>query len=220
MHGAQGIAYFALVATGQNAFYPHYHAGTDVLRDDDLVLFDYAPDVNYYTSDVTRMFPAGGRFSPTHRLLYTTYLRMYTALMESIRPNAAPRDILRIATLRMDRIVEATSFHEDRYRRAAADFIEQLRAGTRNSLGHFVGMDVHDVTAPYTVLRPGMVFTIEPALTVPDERIYIRLEDAIVVTDTGYENLSAFVPADPDAVEKLMTEPGMLDHMADAPATR
>ncbi len=220
MHGAQGIAYFALVATGQNAFYPHYHAGTDVLRDEDLVLFDYAPDVNYYTSDVTRMFPAGGRFSPTRRLLYTTYLRMYTALMESIRPNAAPRDILRIATSRMDRIVEATSFPEDRYRRAAADFVERLRAGTRNSLGHFVGMDVHDVTAPYTVLRPGMVFTIEPALTVPDERIYIRLEDAIVVTDTGYENLSAFVPANPDAVEKVMSEPGMLDHMAGAPATR
>jgi Xaa-Pro aminopeptidase len=220
LHGAQGIAYFALVATGQNASYPHYHAGTDVLRDGDLVLFDYAPDVNYYTSDVTRMFPAAGRFSPVQRLLYTTYLRMYTALMESIRPNAAPRDILRAATMRMDRIVETTSFPEDRYRRAAADFVERLRVSTRNSLGHFVGMDVHDVTAPYDVLRPGMVFTIEPALTVPDERIYIRLEDVIVVTDTGYENLSAFVPADVDEIERLMTEPGMLDSVSDMPATR
>jgi Xaa-Pro aminopeptidase len=208
------------VATGGNAFYPHYHAGTDVLREGDLVLFDYAPDVSYYTSDVTRMFPAGGRFSPVQRLLYTTYLRMYTALMESIRPNASPGAILRAATARMDRIVETTSFPEERYHRAAVDFVERLRAGTRNSLGHFVGMDVHDVTAQYDVLRPGMVFTIEPALTVPEERIYIRLEDAIVVTDTGYENLSAFVPAEAEAVERLMTEPGMFDTVSEVPATR
>jgi Xaa-Pro aminopeptidase len=122
--------------------------------------------------------------------------------------------------MRMDRIVQATSFPEERYRKAATDFVDRLRASTRNSLGHFVGMDVHDVTAPFDVLRPGMVFTIEPALTVPDEQVYIRLEDVIVVTADGYENLSAFVPSEADAVEKLMTEPGMLDNVAEPPATR
>ena len=73
-HNAQGIGYFALVATGANAAWPHYHAAQSRLEDGDLVLMDYAPDVSYYTSDVTRMFPANGLFSPRQRELYGIYL--------------------------------------------------------------------------------------------------------------------------------------------------
>ena len=116
-HGSQGIAYFALVAAGQNAIYPHYHGGSAELKPEDLVLFDYAPDYRYYSSDVTRMFPASGRFSPVQRELYGVYLKMYTALMESIRPNATPRDILRDATVKMDRIIQAWSFSSPKHRR-------------------------------------------------------------------------------------------------------
>ena len=61
------------------------------------------------------------------------------------------------------------------------------------------------------VLVPGMVFTIEPALTIPEDRVYVRLEDVILITDTGYENLSAFVPIEIDEVEKLMAETGMFE---------
>jgi Xaa-Pro aminopeptidase len=67
-------------------------------------------------------------------------------------------------------------------------------------------MEVHDVTVPYSELKPGMIFTIEPALTIPEDRVYVRLEDMILVTENGYENLSSFVPMDIDAIEKLMTE--------------
>ena len=103
--GAMGIAYFALVASGQSAYWPHYHAGTGILKPGDLVVFDYAPDYKYYSSDVTRMFPASGTFTPAQRELYTVYLRMYNALMQSIRPNVAPRDIIRDAVAKMDRMV-------------------------------------------------------------------------------------------------------------------
>jgi Xaa-Pro aminopeptidase len=72
-------------------------------------------------------------------------------------------------------------------------------------------MEVHDVTAPYDVLKPGMMFTIEPALTIPDERVYVRLEDAILITADGYENMSAFVPVEPDAIERLVAEEGMFE---------
>ena len=82
------------------------------------------------------------------------------------------------------------------------------RANTRNSLGHTVGMEVHDVQPPSDVLLPGMIFTIEPALTIPDERVYIRLEDVILITETGYENLSAFLPMEPEAIEKWMNGTG------------
>jgi Xaa-Pro aminopeptidase len=215
-HGSQGIAYFALVATGKNAYYPHYHGGRAVLAPQDLVLFDYAPDYHYYTSDVTRMFPAGGRFTPVQRELYTVYQRMYQALMESIKPNVAPRDIIREAVQKMDRIVSTFGFSDETHRRAAVEFVERYRRSVRNSLGHMVGMEVHDVSPSYDVLQPGMVFTIEPALTLEEDRVYIRLEDVILITETGYENLSSFVPVDVAAIEKLMGEASPFE----APATQ
>ena len=210
--GAFGIAYFALVASGKSAYWPHYHAGTGELKPGDLVVFDYAPDYSYYSSDVTRMFPASGHFTPAQRELYTVYLRLYQALMTSIKPGVAPRDIVRDAVAKMDQIVAAFTFTADAHKRAAVEFVDRYGRSTANSLGHTVGMEVHDVNPPYDVLKPGMVFTIEPALTIADDRTYIRLEDVIVITDTGYENLSAFAPVEPDAIEALMAETGRFEN--------
>jgi Xaa-Pro aminopeptidase len=206
-HNAYGFAYFGLVAAGKNASWPHYHAAQAQLKDGDLVLFDYAPDYKYYASDVTRMFPASGRFTAGQRELYTAYLKMYEALMTSIRPNVEPRLLMIEAGRKMQTIVSTFSFSSDKNRAAAERFAEGYKDPRPGAmLGHWIGMEVHDVTAPYTVLKPGMMFTIEPALTIPEDRVYIRLEDAIVITDTGYENMSAFVPVAPDAIEKLMAE--------------
>lgn len=210
-HNAQGPAYFALVATGPNAVYPHYHAAQSRLADGDLVLYDYAPDFHYYTSDVTRMFPANGRFSPAQRELYTVYLRLYQALMDSIRPYAAPDEIRREAAAKMRARLASIGPIDARYRAAAERLVEEVATSRARGLGHFVGMEVHDVTAPYKVLEPGMVFTIEPALTIPDLKVYIRLEDVILVTETGYENLSGFVPVEPDDIEALMAERGLFE---------
>jgi Xaa-Pro aminopeptidase len=88
-YNSMGIGYFALVATGTNAAWPHYHSAQSRLEDGDLVLFDYAPEFKYYTSDVTRMFPANGKFSPRQRELYGIYVRLYQALMSSIGPGPA-----------------------------------------------------------------------------------------------------------------------------------
>jgi Xaa-Pro aminopeptidase len=214
--GAQGIAYFALVASGANAIYPHYHGGSDELKDGDLVLYDYAPDLSYYASDVTRMFPANGRFSQPQRELYGTYVRLYKALMDAIRPGLAPRDVVRIAVRSMEGIVAATSFREPRHKAAVEELVDGYRRSTRNSLGHLLGMEAHDVGAPYERLEPGMVFTIEPQLRVPDEQAYVRLEDVILVTSDGYENLSASLPIDMDAIETLMAEPSRFDQPAQA----
>jgi Xaa-Pro aminopeptidase len=211
-HNAQGIAYFGLVAAGKNAAWPHYHAAQSQIRDGDLVLYDYAPDFKYYTSDVTRMFPANGRFTPEQREMYTIYLKLYQALMTSIRPNVEPTVVLRAALQKMDQIVKTFEFRTPKIKAAAERFVDMYRNANRNSLGHWIGMEVHDVTAPYDVLKPGMMFTIEPALTIPEDRVYVRLEDAIVITADGYENMSSFVPVEPDAIERLMAEEGMFEH--------
>ena len=86
-----------------------------------------------------------------------------------------------------------------------------FRRSRAPSLGHSVGMEVHDVRNPALTLEPGEVFTIEPAMQIPDEHLGIRLEDMILMTETGYENLSAFVPVEIAEIEKLMTRHGLSD---------
>lgn len=210
-YGAYGPAYFALIATGTNTPYSHYHANTAKLSDGDLVQFDYAPDYNYYVSDVTRVFPANGKFTSRQREFYTIYLRLYQALMTSIKPHVAPREIIKDAVVKMDRIMATYKFTDPKIKDAAVRFVERYRTSQANSLGHTVGMEVHDVRLPTDTLEPGQLFTIEPAMTIPAERLGIRLEDVILITETGYENLSAFVPIEIDTIEKLMTQRGLSD---------
>lgn len=210
-HNAQGIAYFALVASGRNAAFPHYHAAQSRTEDGQLVLVDYGPDYRYYAADVTRMFPINGKFSPWQREIYGVYVKLYQALMTSIRPGVAPREILRDAATKMDAVMARYPFTDPTIKAAAERFVAGYHNPNRNSLGHWVGMEVHDVTAPYEVLQPGMIFTIEPALTIPEDMVYIRCEDTILVTETGYENMSAFLPIEIDDIEKLMAETGFAE---------
>jgi Xaa-Pro aminopeptidase len=213
-HNSQGIGYFALVAAGKNASWPHYHAAQTQTQDGQLVLFDYAPDYKYYTADVTRMMPVNGKFTPDQKELYTIYLRLYQALMTSIRPGSVP-DILKDAVANMDKILASYAFTNPKYKEAATRFVQSYRRRMNSgggSLGHMVGMEVHDVTVPMPDgLKPGMIFTIEPALTIPEDRVYVRLEDMILITDSGYENLSSFVPVEVADIEKLMAETGFAE---------
>jgi Xaa-Pro aminopeptidase len=224
-NNAQGPAYFGLVAAGKNAAWPHYHAAQSQLKDGDLVLMDYAPDFHYYTSDVTRMFPANGKFSAGQRELYGIYVQLYQAIMTSIKPGPT-LPIFHEIVRKMDGIMASYPFTSEKYRAAAARFVDGYRnraAGTSANppaLGHMVGMEVHDVQHNFKQYEPGMVFTIEPALTIPEDRVYLRLEDMLVVTPTGYENMSGFAPVEIDAVEKLMAEPGMTQLLRKPTSTR
>lgn len=213
--GSQGPAYFALSAAGPNMAYSHYHKGTRRLAAGELVQFDYAPDYRYYVSDVTRVFPADGRFTPKQREFYTVYLGMYRALMEAVRPGVPVTDLLHEAGARMDQVIAGMRFESPAIKAAATAFAARYKNSRSSSFGHGIGMEVHDVGLPrprdgeVRVLLPGQVFTIEPALQVPDEGLAMRLEDALLVTATGYENLSAFVPLEIAAIERLMAEPGI-----------
>lgn len=210
-HNAQGIGYYALVATGTNAYWPHYHAAQSRLEDGDMVLMDYAPDVSYYTTDVTRMFPANGTFSPRQREMYGIYLKLYQALMSSIRPGPAAESIAN-AHAKMTKIMESFTFTDPKIKEAATRFVANYAKPGR-TFGHWLGMEAHDVAGPNFdgVYLPGMMLTIEPALTIPDERIYVRLEDAILITANGYENLSGSLPMEMAEIEKVMKEPGLAD---------
>jgi Xaa-Pro aminopeptidase len=203
-YGAYGPSYFALIATGPNTYYTHYHKDTAKLADGDLVQFDYAPDYKYYASDVTRVFPANGKFTPRQREYYEIYLRLYHALMTSIKVHAAPRDIIKDAVVKMDVVMASYKFTDEKIKAAAVQFVEGYRKSRANSLGHTVGMEVHDVRNPTQTLEPGQVFTIEPQMRIEEEHSGLRLEDMILITESGYENLSSFVPIEIADIEKLM----------------
>ena len=209
--GAYGPSYFALIATGPNTYYSHYHKNTATLKDGDLVQFDYAPDFKYYQSDVTRVFPANGRFTPRQREFYTIYLKLYQAVMTSIRPHASAADVIKDAVVKMDAIMASVQFTDPKIKTAATAFVQGYRGRMANarSLGHSVGMEVHDVGGAPATYEPGMIFTIEPAMQIEDEHLGLRLEDMILITPTGYDNMSAFVPVEIEAIEKLMKEPGL-----------
>lgn len=215
-NGAQGLAYYALVASGPNAYIPHYHAGQRQLQEGDFLLMDFAPDYHYYTSDVTRMWPVNGKFSSDQRELYSFYLKCYQTIMKRIRPHVRPQTVIAEAASDMEEILRQSRFSKEKHRRGAETFVRDYRARAERlgpgRVGHWVGMATHDVGGSVDVLKPGMVFTIEPALRVPEDRIYIRLEDVLLVTETGVENLSAIAPVEIDAIEALVKETGLLEH--------
>jgi len=213
-NGAQGDAYYSLIASGQNAWWPHYNAGRRKMEDGDFLLMDYAPDVGYYMSDVTRMWPVNGTFAPWQRELYGFYLTCYEAILGAIRPGVDAATVMKDALKTMDQALATSKFSKDTYRKAAETFVKEYRdaAGKPDAaLGHWVGMATHDDGPHSGPLKPGMVFTIEPALRVPEEKIYVRLEDLIVITDKGRDVLSDFVPRDIAGVEKVMKEEGLLE---------
>jgi Xaa-Pro aminopeptidase len=120
----------------------------------------------------------------------------------------------------------SSTFVNPKNKAAAERFVAPYRTraqaaptGRGGGLGHMVGMEVHDVTLPYDELKPGMVFTIEPALTIPEDQVYVRLEDVILITDKGYENLSGFAPVDAADIEKLMAEVGFAEKARKSTAT-
>lgn len=210
-YGSYGAAYFALIATGKNTYYTHYHKNTAILQDGDLIQFDYAPDYDYYTSDVTRIFPANGKFTPRQREMYTIYLRLYQAVMTSIRPYATPADIAKDAVVKMEVIVAKYKFTDSKIKDAANSFIDLYRTKQVRSLGHTVGMSVHDVPYAGATLQPGEIFTIEPEMRIPGEHLGFRLEDMLLITKTGYVNMSAFVPVEIADIERLMAQRGLSD---------
>ena len=204
--GARGEGYRAIIATGHNIWFGHYGRLGDRLEEGQMVLMDFAPDVGYYTSDIGRMWPVNGKYSPLQRLLYGFMVEYHKQLLARIRPGADPATILGQAAASMRSVIEATEFPEPIYREAA------LRAlDFPGHLSHTVGMAVHDVGSYQNApLVPGTIFAVDPQMWVPEVEMYVRVEDTVLVTNDGVEVLTAAAPLELDDVEATMREDGLL----------
>jgi Xaa-Pro aminopeptidase len=212
-HGAQGEAYRDIVASGPAAMNAHHRAGEKIMTAGELVLMDYCPDLGYYRCDITRQWPVNGKFTQDQRDLYGFYLGVYEAVLNNIKPGITSTQVLQAALPAMDKVLASIKFSKPLYANAAKAFVERYRtsaAGGRGGLGHAVGMATHDFGGGTGMMRPGMVFTIEPEFRIPEEDIFIRLEDMIVITPTKADIISDFVPRSIAAVEKTIAEPGLL----------
>lgn len=198
--GAHGAGYRPIVASGPNVWNAHYYRNDSLLHDGDLVLMDYAPDVGCYTSDIGRMWPVNGTYSAVQRELYGFVVEYHKVLLRTIQPKLRVEEIARAAAEQIGQIWSEWPWSQDRYREAARAMVESEVAFT-----HPVGMAVHDVgDYKQGPLRPGLVFALDPQMWVPDEQLYIRVEDTVVVTADGAESLTKDAPLELAAIEQLM----------------
>jgi Xaa-Pro aminopeptidase len=215
-NGLRHVAYPSIVASGKNACVLHYVKNNDLLKEGDLLLIDAGAECDHYAADITRTFPVNGRFSHEQKVLYQLVLDTQIAAIEEVKPNApwnkahdVSVDVLTTGLVSLGLLTgDVQQLIKDE---AYKDFY-------MHRIGHWLGMDVHDVgdykiNNEWRALEQGMVLTIEPGLYIPkdcltvDEKwrgIGIRIEDDILVTETGYEVLTQAAPKTIIEIEALM----------------
>ena len=212
--GAAGPAYPSIVAGGANATVLHYTDNDARLRDGQLLLLDAGDEFGGYCADVTRTFPVGRTFGPAQRDLYQAVLSAQRAALDAVRPGATLEALHDAAVRVLTESLVALGLLEGSVDTALEQ--ETYKQFYMHRTSHWLGRDVHDVglyrqgDAPRR-LAPGMVFTVEPGLYVPDtdevpaafRGVGIRIEDDVLVTDAGAEVLSADAPKDPTEIESL-----------------
>jgi Xaa-Pro aminopeptidase len=186
--GAKGAAYAPIVGSGPNSCVFHYEKNSRRVEAGDVVLMDFGADLDHLAMDITRTWPASGKFSDEQREVYRIVLEVQKACIEAYKPGATPKDV-------RDHVAAVMK----------AKGLDPR--GQLGGFGHGVGLAVHDVPLG-GVLKEGMVFAIEPALYYPEKSFGVRIEDTVLITKTGCEVLTKGVPKEIDEVEKLLAGRG------------
>ena len=177
--GARGDAFMPIVASGPNTLVLHYNKNNRKMQAGEVVYMDYGADYEYYVSDITRTWPVGEKFSAEQEKMYNCILEARAAIIAAVKPGAVVADLQNAAAI----IYKKHGFEKE--------FEESGRY-----VGHFVGMSVHDVGEEDRPFVPGVVFNVEPLMSNEKNKTHVRLEDSVLVTATGSENLTADVPAE------------------------
>jgi Xaa-Pro aminopeptidase len=209
--------YRSITASGtENINNMHYFRNTSTLEDGALVLMDFAPDYRYYTSDIGRVWPVNGKYTAQQRELLQFVLEFHKAVLSRIRPGVTSQQIHDEAKKAMEAVFARTKFSKPVYEQAARRLVE-TGGGV---FSHTVGMAVHDVGGYRGgPLQPGQVFSVDPQLRVPEENLYLRFEDTVVVTETGVENFTDFIPMELDDMARMVLEKGVVQKVPPVPAS-
>jgi len=215
LQGSRSPSYPIIVAGGQNSCILHYTENKAILQDGDLLLIDAGAEYDYYASDITRTFPVNGRFSPAQRKIYELVLRAQYAAFDKIRPGNRwnePHDAAVVVIT--EGLIQLGLLQGELQELIKKEAHKRFFI---HKIGHWLGMDVHDVGnykigEEWQILSPGMVMTVEPGIYISASddidpswwHIGIRIEDDVLVTETGHEILSASMPKTVEEIEAWM----------------
>lgn len=215
MHGARFPSYNTIVGSGNNGCILHYEKNSDLLSDGELVLIDAGCEYQYYAGDITRTFPINGQFTSPQRDIYDIVLSAQITALTLLKPGTS----IKVVNDEVIKIMVSGLVNLGILKGNVDNLIAEQAylPFYMHGLGHWLGIDVHDVGDYKTIgrdriLEPGMVLTVEPGLYINHEAdvatqyksIGIRIEDNIVITKTGNEVLTSLVPKEPKAIEQLM----------------
>ncbi|CAI5976106.1 unnamed protein product [Closterium sp. NIES-64] len=211
--GAQRFAYPPVVAGGSSGCIVHYLRNDRPVQPGEPLLVDAGCEYFGYASDITRVWPPYGKFSPAQRAVYEAVREAMVECIAMCRPGATLRDIHQHSVISLSSALVQLGVCQGSAQQVARGAFRQFYP---TSVGHWLGLDTHDCASvsSFQPLKPGVVLTIEPGLYLPDidqvpkhlRGIGVRIEDDILITADGYENLTAAVPADVDALEAMMAE--------------
>ena len=196
--GCRRSAYAPIVGSGPNSSTLHYSRNSRRMDAGEVTVMDVAAECENYASDITRTIPVGGKFTPRQREIYEVVLGAQRAAIAAAKPGmtfgrTTPDSLYKIA---FDYI---NTHGKDLHGQPLGQYFT-------HGLSHHVGLDVHDAFDPAEALKAGMVITIEPGVYIPEENIGIRIEDVILVTETGAKVLSGKLPTDPDEIERALAQ--------------
>lgn len=185
--GARGDGFMPIVASGPNTLIFHYNKNNRKMQAGEVVYMDYGADYDYYVSDITRTWPVSEKFTPEQEKMYNCILEARAAIIKAIKPGVVVADLQNAAAVV--------------YKKHGFD--KEFEEGGRY-VGHFVGISVHDVGEEDRPFVPGVVFNVEPLMSNEKTKTHVRLEDSVLVTANGSENLTADVPAELNEIYALM----------------
>jgi Xaa-Pro aminopeptidase len=198
MGGSEAEGYAPIVGAGPNSTALHYDKLSRQIQDGDIVVLDVGAQYAGYSSDITRTLPANGKFTPRQLEIYNIVLGAQNAALAAIKPGTTlcpkgDKSLQRIA-------FEYINTHgKDLHGKPLGQYYI-------HGLGHNIGLNVHDPGETCKALEPGMVVTVEPGIYIPEENLGVRIEDDVLITDTGYKFLSERLPRDPAEIEKIMAQ--------------
>ena len=197
MGGSEREGYAPIVGAGPNSTALHYDKLSRKIEDGDIVVMDVGAQYSGYSADVTRTIPANGKFTARQREIYEIVLGAQNAALAAIKPGAhfscrGKKDGL--MNIAYDYI---NSHGKDREGRPLGQYFI-------HGLGHNIGLNVHDPGDYCSPLQPGMVVTVEPGIYIPEENVGVRIEDDVLITDSGYKLLSERLPRNADEIEQIM----------------
>jgi Xaa-Pro aminopeptidase len=198
------FAYSPIVASGANSCVLHYLANDRVCRSGEVLLLDVAARYLGYNSDLTRTVPVNGRFTRRQRQVYEAVLRVERAMTSAIAPGKLHRDWQKEAEAAVEKeLVDLKLITTRDIRRQDPDR-PALKRYFMHGLGHVIGLDVHDVGLMHQPMQPGWVLTVEPGIYIPEERFGVRLENTVVLTEDGIDDLMSDIPIEADEIEGLL----------------